>query len=146
VSETSLPKPTVDEAKAAQARSLALRSVVRVIHALGPLSRTLRPILEDASLAMSFQVINVILDVAEARHTSLSSYLSRTQTEISCRTRRISTKPPKPHYTISASVQRRPGVRLNKLDIFDQRRRLKLLRGTFNLSAAVPMPMSTLEI
>jgi hypothetical protein len=86
MSETSPSKPTVDEAKAAQKRSPALRNIVRVLRVLASLSKKLESVLEDTQLALPLKVINEIVDVVKARHTSSSSYVPRTQTEISYRT------------------------------------------------------------
>jgi hypothetical protein len=104
VNETSLSNPTVDEAKAAQNRSPALRNIVRVLRVVASLSEKLESVLEDTPLGTPLKVINGIVDVVKARHTSPSSYLSRPQTEASYRMWRISTIQPIPRDKLSASV------------------------------------------
>jgi hypothetical protein len=104
VNETSPSNPSVDEAKAAQKHSPALRNIVRVLRVVASLSEKLESVLEDTPLGTPLKVINAIVDVVKVRHTSSSSYLSRPQTEASYRTWRISTMPPIPRYKLSASV------------------------------------------
>jgi hypothetical protein len=76
VSETPPSKPTVDEAKAAQERSPALRNAVRVLRALASLSEKLESVLEGTPLATPVKAINIAVDVVEVRHTGSSSYVS----------------------------------------------------------------------
>jgi hypothetical protein len=145
VNESSTSKPTVDEAKAAQKRSPALSNIVRVLRVLASLSKKLDSVLDNTPLATPLKVINEIVGVVEARHTSSSSYMSRTQTETSYRTWWMSTKPPRPRYAMSVSVWRRSWVRLSKLDIVNRGRRLRLLRGAFNPSSAALILISVLD-
>jgi hypothetical protein len=76
-SETSPSKLTVEEAKAAQERFPALRTIKRVLRVLASVSKMLDSALEGTSLATPIKVINGLIEVAEARHTCSSSYASR---------------------------------------------------------------------
>jgi hypothetical protein len=88
--------PTADEAKPAQECSPALCNVVRVLRVLASVSKKLDSALEGTPLAIPLKVINGIVEVVEARHTSSLSYMSRTQTETSYRTWWMPMKPPIP--------------------------------------------------
>jgi hypothetical protein len=79
-SETSPSKLTVEEAKAAQERSPALRTIKRVLRVLASVSKMLDSALEGTPLATPIKVINGLIEVAEARHTCSSTYMSPTHT------------------------------------------------------------------